>query len=845
MRVCHIAIGLAALLTATAAPAVERAYVTSGGTRSVAIIDTATNSLTGTVDVSSGGSVQTVVPSHDGTRAWVASYYSHLVIDPSTATITSTFSSYYNTALAIDRKDRTLFSAAGSTVNVFDADTSTYLGSLYTNGWYNAAAVLLAPDGQRLYVVNGANFGLQVFSLSVLPVTPSFYLYPTASLPVSNGRSAALTSNGDTLYAASFSTVYAVDTATATITDQADLPSSGLVAIAPDDSVLYLARSGALLALDPLALTELQQVQIPNDPSAIAVHPTNGRVYVTDLGTDSVHVYDGSTLAAVTTIAVGDSPNSIAIGGCPGPAGDCDGDGVVDGADNCTLASNSAQTDGDGDALGDACDNCPADSNPLQDDPDRNDIGTACQDLDGDGVVDAGDNCVGVANAGQDNADGDIHGDACDVCPGSDDAIDADFDTWSDGCDNCPTLYNYGQEDGNFNGTGDRCEDRDGDSVLDYTDNCPDTVNAGQENEDEDSEGDACDDCSDADFDGFGDPGHPGNVCPDDNCPSLPNPDQTDADNDLVGDLCAICTPMGDAKRFAVLGVDSVKWKTGAAYYARYPTTFTTESDVCATKVNGRAGNVYYDVVATEPLKRAATILDKSGDYSEYANVYGSLMTGGGDAVVSDFTVNYFIDTSGNHPDVQLCRDAKTDAKAASAYFASLPPTQTIDELILRPDQYSQTTELTVNGSEVVNVNTLIIDGKAGQWGCRRYTELLVNDAAYDPNTTVVINVFDKFKLGDCGYVTNYVGGLEQVIINVVGSGSAVKVAPSAWSDVPILAPGRSVQVKGAKNFEEPTFVEPIWANKLKLLGYVCANTIWYDGQGYCGAYAEDAEPFP
>jgi hypothetical protein len=79
----------------------------------------------------------------------------------------------------------------------------------------------------------------------------------------------------------------------------------------------------------------------------------------------------------------------------------------------------------------------------------------------------------------------------------------------------------------------------------------------------------------------------------------------------------------------------------------------------------------------------------------------------------------------------------------------------------------------------------------------------------------------------------------------VVGPGSAVKVAPSAWTDVPILAPGRAVQVKGAKNFEEPTFVEPIWAKKLKMLGYVCANTIWYDGQGYCGTYADYAQPLP
>ena len=44
--------------------------------------------------------------------------------------------------------------------------------------------------------------------------------------------------------------------------------------------------------------------------------------------------------------------------------------------------------------------------------------------------------------------------------------------------------------------------------------------------------------CTDADFDGFGDPGHPENECADDNCPSVYNPDQADWDNNGVGDAC-------------------------------------------------------------------------------------------------------------------------------------------------------------------------------------------------------------------------------------------------------------------------------------------------------------------
>jgi arylsulfatase A-like enzyme len=92
--------------------------------------------------------------------------------------------------------------------------------------------------------------------------------------------------------------------------------------------------------------------------------------------------------------------------------------------------------------------------------------------------------------------------------------------------DNCPDAENANQED------------RDGDGIGDVCDGCPDIANAYRSNIDEDLIPDACDDCVDTDWDGYGNPGFPGNTCEEDNCPYVFNPDQEEGDGDGIGDLC-------------------------------------------------------------------------------------------------------------------------------------------------------------------------------------------------------------------------------------------------------------------------------------------------------------------
>lgn len=179
-----------------------------------------------------------------------------------------------------------------------------------------------------------------------------------------------------------------------------------------------------------------------------------------------------------------------------GSEADADGDGVLDGADNCPAVGNADQANQDGDMLGDACDACPSD-------PDN--------DVDGDGLCATEDVCP--ADPGNPDLDEDGVCDNVDICPLGDDNLDADGDGTPDACDACPV---------------DADNDVDGDGVCGDVDNCPLVANDNQEDTDGDLLGDACD--SDIDGDAV--------LNEEDNCRFDVNPDQVDADMDGAGDVC-------------------------------------------------------------------------------------------------------------------------------------------------------------------------------------------------------------------------------------------------------------------------------------------------------------------
>jgi YVTN family beta-propeller protein len=258
----------------------QNAYIANFFDNTVSVIDTATNTMTGS-PISVGHRPFGVAVSPDGSKVYVTNEddYTVSVIDTVTNLVIATISvgrDPIGVAVTPDGRTAYVTNFLDSTVSVIDTATNTVIGSPISEGiGINPSGVAVSPDGSKVYVTNQDTSG----SVSVIETAANFV---TAIIPVGSQPSG--------------------------------------VAVSPDGSKVYVANSssGTVSVIETETYTVIKTIPVGNSPEGVAVTPDGSTVYVTNgsgnTGGNSVSVIDTTTNAVIgLPIAVGINPSGVAV----------------------------------------------------------------------------------------------------------------------------------------------------------------------------------------------------------------------------------------------------------------------------------------------------------------------------------------------------------------------------------------------------------------------------------------------------------------------------------------------------------------------------------------------------
>jgi hypothetical protein len=300
-----------------------------------------------------------------------------------------------------------------------------------------------------------------------------------------------------------------------------------------------------------------------------------------------------------------------------------------------------------------------------------------------------------------------------------------------------------------------------------------------------------------------------------DNCPDVGNPDQADRDGDGIGDACVISAVLGPTPGESLSDFTLTSQKTLVTVATdQYGLAASVVSSLCTVKARLDCAAVGRDAIALAHSGTAIAL--SSGLHCPEPAEIDKIITGGGRVLRTGFPNSVdSVDTTGTSPRLATCAAALAAAPLASARFAALPPTATLGNLAIGPDEIYT---IDAHGGGVVDIESLTLIGISAKDQVHSYGGSLFVDAY--PGDNVVLNVLHQLTAGAESFIGQAGTGTGPVIvINVVDRGPAITIADDAEIDPPLLAPGRTVRVRGSDYRQGSPILTAVWARTVVVTG--------------------------
>jgi YVTN family beta-propeller protein len=292
----------------------------NGFFNNVTVIDTATDTVTATIPISSPPLGLAVTP---GTHKLYIAHdpYDMTVID-TTSNSVFTWVSRGSLAVTASPDGKTVYvgNLGSGDVSVINADDNTVIGRIAVNGQPFDMAV--SPDGATLYVGIETPGHLLVIATGTHTVTNTIPVgYSVMGVAISpDGRKVYVTNQGNS--ESKSPNVAVITTATNMVTaripvGRVEWASPMSVAVTPDGSKVYVVNnaSGDVSVIDTSTNTVIgSPITVGDRPRGVTVTPDSGKVYVANEFSNSVSVIATATNTVIATIPVMTLPIGVAVG---------------------------------------------------------------------------------------------------------------------------------------------------------------------------------------------------------------------------------------------------------------------------------------------------------------------------------------------------------------------------------------------------------------------------------------------------------------------------------------------------------------------------------------------------